>query len=276
MQNAQAQNEATKTKVRSNATSGKTPSLPAAPGTREAKAANMVNKLRLRKIFEESFKQFGPFERNEGIGKPYKDDTQSALYISFSNALNRIQQGGEPKHQSVNEEGQFIVMREDAKKGYIAPNGLKPQQHYAKACADAIKHTNATGAKVAVFSAVRTYEPKKEPAKPAKANPAAGLNPMTVINQMFAYHSQVPDAERPADTPLIVLNNGTESEVHLKSGEKKKFETPGHAMVYINNFLKSQKAIKAAPAAPVAEQPQATSTGEQTGEELRACEAAQL
>ena len=275
MQNAQqSQNHNPNPKVRNNNASG----AAHAAGTREAKVASQTsqtaNKQRLRKIFEESFKQFGPFERNEGIGKPYKDDAQSALYISFSNALNRIQQGNiEPKAPAVNEEGQFIVMREDAKKGFIAPNGLKPQPHYAKACADAIKHTNTTGAKVVVFSAVRTYEPKKEPAKPAVL---AVLNPMTVINQMFAYHSQVPDADRPDNTPLIILNNGVGSEVHLKSGEKKKFTTPGEAIVYVDGFLKGQKSEKAQPKAPVAEQLQAKPVVQETAAEQIACETALL
>ena len=210
---------------------------------------NNISKLRLRQIFEESFKQFGPFERNEGMGKPYKDETQSMLYINFSNALNRIQQlEAEPKVQVTESEGQFIVLREDAKKGYVAPNGLAPQKHFAKACADAISLANRGGQPVSVFVSARTYQPKKETVKAAPKLPT--VNPLTVINRLYAHFASVPEAERPADSPAAIVHTTTGSSVSLHNGQVLTFDTPNKGFEYVDQYLNEaaakQKAEKVA------------------------------
>lgn len=210
-----------------------------------ANQQEMLKRKELRTVFEEVFKSFGPFECNDSIDRAYKDPVQMAMYVAFVQSLremrSRLLSSFSSPKKPMAVQPPFIIARNNDD-GCVTSSG-KPKlyEHQATACSEAIKLTNRFNSSFSVYGMVRTYAPREKPVKPegVNAKPAQPeLNPLNVLNRLYAYLDQTPDYERPDNTPLEIEVTPTgATTVKLKNGESVDYSKAATAYRTINDFL---------------------------------------
>ncbi len=204
----------------------------------------MLKRKELRSVFEEVFKSLGPFECNETIDRAYTDPVKMAMYVAFVQSLREMRLKLLSVTSSLKKataiKPPFIIARND-EGGTVTSSG-KPKiyEHQATACSEAIKLVNRFGSSFSVYGTVNTYAPREKPVREdviKRETKTSNINPITVINRLYAYLNATEDKDRPENTPVQIDTTPTGAVVRLQSGDSVTYGKPLNAYRSINDFL---------------------------------------